>query len=120
LKTNRFYVGFPVGRFLITCIAKKYLNQVEDDKVIYEKNLAELQVTLKEKHAENLVEKQRLSKMQSVRHAFEESIIQKQKVDYDKMIEETKGMFDRIQAMQVKIEERILEFKKMIEDENYR
>jgi hypothetical protein len=42
------------------------------------------------------------------------------KVDFDKMIEEAKGMFDRIQAMQVKIEERILEFKQMIEDENYR
>jgi hypothetical protein len=42
------------------------------------------------------------------------------KVDYDKLIEEAKGMFDRIQAMQVKIEERILEFKKMIEDENER
>ena len=41
------------------------------------------------------------------------------KVDFDKMIEEAKGMFDRIQAMQVKIEERIIEFKKMIEDENY-
>jgi len=42
------------------------------------------------------------------------------KVDFDKLIEEAKGMFDRIQAMQVKIEERILEFKKMIEDENER
>jgi len=42
------------------------------------------------------------------------------KVDFDKLIEESKAMFDRIQAMQVKIEERILEFKKMIEDENYR
>ena len=42
------------------------------------------------------------------------------KVDCDKLIEEAKSVFDRIQAMQVKIEERILEFKKMIEDENYR
>jgi len=42
------------------------------------------------------------------------------KVDFDKLIEEANGMFDRIQAMQVKIEERILEFKKMIEDENFR
>jgi hypothetical protein len=42
------------------------------------------------------------------------------KVDYDALIEQSKGMFDRIQAMQVKIEERILEFKKMIEDENKR
>jgi hypothetical protein len=42
------------------------------------------------------------------------------KVDYDALIEQSKAMFDRIQAMQVKIEERILEFKKMIEDENER
>jgi len=42
------------------------------------------------------------------------------KVDFDKLIEDAKGMFDRIQAMQVKIEERILEFKKMIDDENER
>jgi hypothetical protein len=40
------------------------------------------------------------------------------KVDYDALIEQSKAMFDRIQAMQVKIEERILEFKKMIEDED--
>ena len=42
------------------------------------------------------------------------------KVDYDALIKESKAMFDRIQSMQVKIEERILEFKKMIEDENER
>lgn len=42
------------------------------------------------------------------------------KVDFDALIEQSKGMFDRIQAMQVKIEERILEFKKLIEDENKR
>jgi hypothetical protein len=42
------------------------------------------------------------------------------KVDFDKMIEESKGMFDRIQAMQVKIEEGILEFKQMMQDENER
>ena len=35
MKTNRFYVGFPVGRFLITCIAKKYLNNSSCDGSVH-------------------------------------------------------------------------------------
>jgi hypothetical protein len=42
------------------------------------------------------------------------------KLEFDKLIVEAESMLDRVQNMQVKIEERILEFKKMIEDENYR
>ena len=42
------------------------------------------------------------------------------KLEFDKLIVESESMLDRVQNMQVKIEERILEFKKMIEDENER
>jgi hypothetical protein len=42
------------------------------------------------------------------------------KLEFDKLIVEAESMLDRVQNMQVKIEERILEFKQMIEDENYR
>jgi hypothetical protein len=42
------------------------------------------------------------------------------KLEFDKLIVEAEAMLDRVQNMQVKIEDRILEFKKMIEDENER
>ena len=42
------------------------------------------------------------------------------KLEFDKLIVEAEGMLDRVQAMQVKIEDRILEFKQMIKDENER
>jgi hypothetical protein len=42
------------------------------------------------------------------------------KLEFDKLIIEAMSMLDRVQAMQVKVEGNILEFKQMIKDENER
>jgi len=42
------------------------------------------------------------------------------KLEFDKLIVEAMSMLYRVQAMQVKVEGNILEFKQMIKDENER
>ena len=71
-------------------IKTKYAKQVEDDRAAYEVHIAKLQVTLREEHAHHLVEKARLSKMQSLRKKFEDSLLAKQMSSYEKKVAKAK------------------------------
>eukprot|EP01038_Epipyxis_sp_PR26KG_P009766 gene9766-13137_t len=65
-------------------VKTKYVTQTEEDRLSYEAKLAEFEVTSKLKHDQDLIEKRRLAHMQNHRQSFEELLLQKQKLDYDK------------------------------------
>lgn len=71
-------------------IEQRYQKQVEEDKVIYNQKLAELEVRYKDKHVEDLIEKSRLTRLQSLRDGFEKDIIASQKIEYERKIAKLK------------------------------
>ena len=68
-------------------IASKYGEQVEIDRQAFQAKLVELVEESKKQHTLDLEEKQRLSKIQSLRAPFEESILAKQRAAYDKRVQ---------------------------------
>jgi translation initiation factor 3 subunit A len=67
-------------------IAKKYGEQVEEDKAIFQAKLIERQAMGSKQHDLDLEEKRRLARMLSVRAVFEDSLLKQQRLVYDKKI----------------------------------
>ena len=65
---------------------EKYARQMEKDSEEHKKKFEAAEVERKAKHAESLLEKQRLARMQAHRAPFEEQFLQKQRAAYDREI----------------------------------
>mmetsp|Transcript_14993 Transcript_14993/g.24995 ORF Transcript_14993/g.24995 Transcript_14993/m.24995 type:complete len:1011 (-) Transcript_14993:2-3034(-) len=82
-------------------IAKRYEQQVAEDKALYDDKLVEFYNKAKARHAEDLVVKQQLSRMQSLREGFEADIVKAQRATFDKQLArvKAKAMKDRTEQV---------------------
>lgn len=67
-----------------SAIVTKYAAQLEEDNRVHMEREKERQVELAAKHAADLAEKARLSRMQAHRAAFEDALLKKQRADYER------------------------------------
>ena len=71
-------------------ISERYLKQIEEDQVLHEQQLHEFDKINRAQHAEDLLEKNRLSRLQQYRGNFEIDIIAAQKAEYECIMLEQK------------------------------
>jgi translation initiation factor 3 subunit A len=67
-------------------ISKKYQEQVEEDRKVYEQKVVELQEESRKQHDIDLIEKARLARMQPLRAAFDEALLAGQRAVYQKKV----------------------------------
>lgn len=72
-------------------IAAKYNEQMEIDRQAFQSKILELVEESKKQHTVDLEEKQRLSKMQTLRAPFEADILAKQRAQYEKRCQALKN-----------------------------